>query len=174
MKQIAEDFIQHLLFNNAHESPSDALKLFAQFIGSWDWRGFDYQDDGSKLPTKGKWIFESVLNGRAIQDVFIFEDPHGNTVQASFAEYGTTIRFPNDHGKTWTAVWISPLNRVVRILEAKEIGAEIVLESKNAKGDLVRWIFSKITGSTFHWRGERSSNGGKAWTLYEELVAQRK
>ncbi len=74
MKQIAgDDFIQTLLTAKSLQNTSDSMKLFGQFVGSWDWSGYNYPDDGSKVPTKGKWIFQSALNGMAIQDVFIEE-----------------------------------------------------------------------------------------------------
>jgi len=174
MKQIAgDDFIQTLLTSKPLQNKSDSMKLFAQFVGSWDWAGFDYAADGSKTPTKGRWIFQSVLNGMAIQDVFIFEDPHGNKDQASYAEYGTTLRFPNSDGESWKAVWVGPMNKVVRIFEAKALGSEIVLEGMNDKSQPIHWIFSDITEDSFHWRGEYSADNGKNWVLYEELEAQR-
>ncbi len=75
MKQIAgDDFIQTLLASKPLQNKSDSMQLFGQFVGSWDWAGYDYADDGSKIPTKGRWIFASVLNGMAIQDVFIFAE----------------------------------------------------------------------------------------------------
>lgn len=175
MKQDSKgNFIQALLVNRLHQSHPDSLELFAQFVGTWDWSGFDYLEDGTKLPTRGKWIFEWVLNGNAIQDVFIFEDPHNHTKQPAFVEYGTTIRFPMNDGKTWKAVWVGPMNKVVRTFDAEVVGTEIVLEGKNDKGDIIHWVFSKITESSFHWRGEYSSNSGESWTLYEEIDAVRK
>jgi hypothetical protein len=175
MKQNSnDDFIQVLLANSSRQNLPDSLKLFAPFVGSWEWSGFDYLEDGTKIPTRGKWIFEWVLNGNAIQDVFIFEDPHNKTNQLSFVEYGTTIRFPINDGKTWKAVWIGPMNRVVIVFDVKVIGTEIVLEGKNEKSNIVHWTFSEITESNFHWRGEYSSNGGESWILYEELDAKRK
>ena len=175
MKRDSKDnFIQALLVNKTYQGYPNSLKLFAQFIGSWDWYGFDYLDDGAKILTKGKWVFEWILNGNAIQDVFIFEDPHNNTNHLSFVEYGSTIRFPIDDGKTWKVLWVGPMNKVVRIFDAKDSGAEIVLDGRNDKGDIIHWIFSEITESSFHWRGEYSSNSGETWILYEEINAIRK
>ena len=148
-KDIKDDFIQALLTNRRPQNHPNSLKLFAQFIGSWDWNGFDYLDDGTRISTRGKWVFEWVLNGNAIQDVFIFEDPHNNTNKLSFIEYGTSIRFPIDDGKTWKVVWIGPMNKIVRTFDAKVSGTEIVLDGKNDKGDIVHWIFSKITEFQF-------------------------
>jgi len=174
MKPITgDDFIQTLLTAKPLQNKSDSMKLFGQFVGSWEWSGYDYSGDGSKTPTKGRWIFQSVLNGMAIQDVFIFEDPRSVKNQVSYAEYGTTLRFPNSDGETWQAVWVGPMNKVVRIFEAKAIGSEIVLEGKNDKNQPIHWIFSDMTENSFRWRGEYSADNGNSWVLYEELEARR-
>jgi hypothetical protein len=174
MKRIAAaDFFQALLTAKPLQNKSASMKLFGQFVGSWNWTGFDYAGDGSKTPTKGRWIFASVLNGMAIQDVFIFENPNRDEKQAAYAEYGTTLRFPNRDGESWKAVWIGPMNKVARIFEAKAVGGEIVLEGKNESGQPIRWIFSNIMENSFHWRGEYSADNGQSWVLYESLEAKR-
>ncbi len=95
MKQIAgDDFIQALLTPQPMQNKSESMKLFGQFVGSWDWAGHDYADDGSKTPTKGRWIFQSVLNGMAIQDVFIFGAPHGNKNQCRMQNMERRCGFP--------------------------------------------------------------------------------
>lgn len=167
------DFIQSLIIKKSHKDIPNSFKLFGQFVGIWEWAGFDYGNDGNKIPTKGKWIFEWVLNGNAIQDVFIFEDQNSNKSQVSFAEYGTTIRFPNNDGNTWKSVWVGPMNKVIRIFDAKAIGSEILLEGKNERNKLIRWVFSDITENSFHWRGEYPSDKGVSWLLSEELDARK-
>ena len=49
----SDDFIQLLIDGKSYDRTPDSLKLFAQFIESWDWSGFDYQEDAVKMPTKG-------------------------------------------------------------------------------------------------------------------------
>ncbi len=174
MKRTAgDDFIQALLTSKPLQNKSDSMKLFGQFVGSWDWTGYDYSDDGSKTPTKGRWIFESVLNGMAIQDVFIFENSNSDQNQVTYVEYGTTLRFPNSDGESWKAVWVGPMNKVVRIFEAKAVGNEIVLEGKNESDQPIRWVFSDISEDHFNWRGEYSADDGRSWILYEDLEAKR-
>lgn len=33
----------------------------------------------------------------------------------------TELRFPNSDGETWKAVWVGPMNRVIRIFDAKNM-----------------------------------------------------
>lgn len=172
MKQeMTNDFYDLLTLNKSMESNS--LELFGQFIGSWEWSGFDYDEKGTKTETSGKWIFETVLNGTAIQDIFTFQNPNFAKDGKKYLEYGTTIRFPMEDGRIWKSIWIGPMNKVIRIFETRRINDEIVLNSKIENGELIQWIFSKITGETFQWRGEKSFDEGKTWFLYEDLNAKR-
>ena len=46
--------------------------LFGLFVGEWefDWTGYD-EDGDETLTERGEWIFGWVLEGRAVQDVWI-------------------------------------------------------------------------------------------------------
>ncbi|MFC9394069.1 hypothetical protein ACFTWS_13040 [Streptomyces sp. NPDC057027] len=55
---------------------------------------------------------------------------------------------------------------------ARQIGDEIVME-RAVGGDLVRWTFADITADTFHWRNERSADGGRTWHLDQDVHAHR-
>lgn len=169
MMNSINDFIQKLIPENSVEITA-SMKLFGQFIGSWEWRGFDYEKDGNKIKTKGKWIFQSVLNGNAIQDIFLFENPFDT--QEEYAEYGTSIRFPDGDG--WKVIWIGPMNKVIRIFNATEVNNEIILKGKNERNELLNWIFSDLSEDSFHWRGEVSLDNGISWFMYEELDARRR
>lgn len=165
-----DDLIRALLTAPTQREASGSMTLFSGLIGSWKWNGFDYTESG-RIPTKGKWIFETVLNGNAVQDVFIFDHADSAANETKFLEYGTTIRFPNADGNTWTAVWISPLNKTVRTFTAKLENDEIVMEGKNDNHRPIRWIFSNLRVDRFHWRGELYDD--RRWVLYEELEARR-
>ncbi|GAA0230814.1 hypothetical protein GCM10009527_029230 [Actinomadura nitritigenes] len=55
---------------------------------------------------------------------------------------------------------------------ARQIDDEIVME-RAAGNALVRWTFADITSDTFHWRNERSTDGGHTWRLDQEVRAHR-
>jgi hypothetical protein len=55
---------------------------------------------------------------------------------------------------------------------AREIDDEIVMERAEG-GDLVRWIFFDIRPESFHWRSERSTEGGASWRLEQAVRADR-
>ncbi len=55
---------------------------------------------------------------------------------------------------------------------ARQIGDEIVMEQAEG-ADLVRWIFSGIRPESFHWRSQRSTDGGASWRLEQRVRADR-
>jgi hypothetical protein len=60
-----------------------------------------------------------------------------------------------------------------RTFTARRIGDEIVLEGQNPDGFPLRWIFSDVTVSSFHWHDEVSEDEGKTWFLQEEMNVRR-
>lgn len=144
------------------------LRLFGQFVGDWDidWRRIEA--DGSWHRKNGRLYVRWILGGRAVQDVWsALEGEPPREVPA-----GTTIRFPNANGKTWTSLWIAPDRNLLRRFVARQVGDEIVLATTKDDGNREHWIFSEITPSSFCWRAE-DSRGGKTWTLTEEMRIRR-
>ena len=53
------------------------MDLYGWLIGSWELDVTRYLDDGSQLRISGEWHFGWVLEGRAIQDVWIVPPRYG-------------------------------------------------------------------------------------------------
>jgi hypothetical protein len=51
---------------------ADKLMFFGKFVGDWEFDMTATKPDGSQVDGKGEWYFGWVLNGRALQDVWIF------------------------------------------------------------------------------------------------------
>lgn len=153
-----------------HPDHADKLALFGQFVGDWEidpWRNLEA--DGSWSSGKGELHWGWILEGRGVQDVWSTIDPEsGRSVPI-----GTTVRFYDPRTDDWQSVWISPRNHTVQVFRARAVGAEIVLESRNAKGVAVRWIFSEITPDAFRWRGEENRTPPDGWLLCEEMRIRR-
>ena len=56
----------------------------------------------------------------------------------------------------------------------RRVGEEILLEGQNPDGHPLRWIFSDITKTSFHWRDEVSDDRGSTWFLQEEMDVRRR
>src|SRR5690348_17298313 len=77
-----------LLAEKPASEHQEKLMLFGQFVGSWNFNGVEYRDDGSRPTDKGEVHFHWILEGRAIQDVW--RETERSDSDAKF--YGTTLR----------------------------------------------------------------------------------
>jgi hypothetical protein len=164
--------IDALQASGPHPELTEDLKLFGQFVGAWDVDVTNIAEDGTKQELKGEWYFGWALEGRAIMDVWTAprrslrgqEDPY---------EYGATMRFYDPTIQAWRSTWIGPVRHLVRAFIARQVADEIILEGSSTQGLRIRWIFSEITATSFHWRNVESSDDGATWTTVQEMAAQR-
>lgn len=160
-----------LLADGPAAENAGALRLFGQFAGSWDSALSLRNADGTRGAGDGEIHAGWVLEGRAVQDVWIF--PRRGTPIEGGHEYGTTIRFFDRAAGNWRSIWISPVNHVTRSFRVRADGDEIFLEARTAAGLPQRWIFSAVTANSFHWRNIVSRDDGRSWELLEDVNARR-
>jgi hypothetical protein len=147
------------------------LALFGQFIGDWDVIENRYlRDDGTWSKERGRIHWRWILEGRATQDVWASIDEETEKEMP----WGTTVRFYDPKIGAWRSTWISPRQGAVAAFIGRKVGREIVLERRNEEGCLVKWIFSGISRDSFRWHAEESRDGGKTWTLKEEMKIRRR
>jgi hypothetical protein len=142
---------------------ADKMKLYGWLIGNWTMEGVVHFDDGREHRDKGEIHFGWVLEGRAIQDVWIFNGIF----------YGTTLRIYDPAIDAWHILWSDPLRQFHTRQIGRADGRDIVQIGKNDAGEAVRWRFTAITPDSFHWIGERSRDDGKSFTLQAEYFAGR-
>jgi hypothetical protein len=152
------------------------MDLYGRFVGSWDLDVTQFPGDGSARRRKGEWHFGWVLEGRAIQDVWIVP-PRGELrrgdAAANAASYGTTLRVYDPRIDAWQVQWSDPVTQTFLQMIGRAEGDGIVQLGTRADGQLVRWSFSEITENSFLWRGENSADGGVSWRLVTEFTARR-
>jgi hypothetical protein len=172
----ATDSLNEVLMaeHRSHDIP-EAMDLYGWLIGSWELELVGYSDDGSVVRTTGEAHFAWVLEGRAVQDVFINprrsdRGPHS----PKFANwFGTTIRIYDPSIRAWRVNWFNPHDGIRAELIGRRQGNEIVQEGKFPDGTLIRWTFGEIATDSCHWRGERLEPDGKTWRLQVEFRAKR-
>jgi hypothetical protein len=164
----SRDFPRLLVADRAASQYKDQLMLFGQFVGDWEFDGVANGQGGVRSSDKGEIHFAWVLQGRAIQDLWIEREISDNRSKV----YGSTMRFYDPTIDAWRVTWMEPGYGVVTTLIGRRVGEEIVLEGKDANGKSIHWVFSQIKQDSFQWRGERLV--GDSWQIYEELSARRK
>jgi hypothetical protein len=175
MKNLKSEMLLALQSEKAHPQYEKELQLFGQFVGSWDFNWTGYSPEGKKQEVSGEWLFAWVLEGRAVQDVWIIpsRENRGKPGMPE-GEYGTTVRFYDPENKNWKVTWIGPFRNRLKTFVAQQIDNEIVLESTNEPDFRIRWIFSDVKESIFHWRSVISHDDGLTWQLDQEMDVTRK
>jgi hypothetical protein len=161
-----------LLADGPDPEHAQALMLFGQFVGEWelDWVAHDW--DGETRSERGEWIFGWVLEGRAVQDVWII--PGRARRGRNEGEYGTTIRVYDPLLDAWRVTWNGPICRARRTFIARQAGDGILQEGQTEEGHPLRWIFSEIVADSFTWRSACSRDHGATWHLLEEMQVRRR
>ena len=144
--------------------------LFGQFVGDWDIVEARYvQADGTWVKMKGEVHFGWILDGQAVQDVWM----GCRAGSEKMTMFGTTVRFYDPKIDAWRSTWLSPLKGLVQTFIGRKVGDEIVLGLQNTDGYPEKWIFSEITPRSFRWRAEETHDNGKTWLMTEEMQIRR-
>jgi hypothetical protein len=142
---------------------TDKMQLYGWLIGSWTMDAIVHGDDGTRHKAKGTIHFGWVLEGRAIQDVWV--------LPGFF--HGSTLRVYDPGIDAWHILWSDPLKQYFTRQVGRARGKDIVQEGKNAAGDILRWSFTDIAPDSFRWLGEVSRDGGATWRLQAEFIVHR-
>lgn len=159
----AHSFIDALANDAPAADRADRLKLYGWLIGRWTMDAIVHLDDGSTHRGRGEIYFGWVLEGRAIQDVWILPGVF----------HGTTLRVYDPGLDAWHILWSDPLRQFYVRQIGRAQGNDIVQLGKNDAGEAVRWSFAEITPGSFRWRGERSRDDDRTWELQAEFLARR-
>jgi catechol 2,3-dioxygenase-like lactoylglutathione lyase family enzyme len=142
---------------------AEKMGLYGWLIGDWTMDATVYSNDGSKHNGHGTIAFGWILEGRAIQDVWI--------LPGFF--HGTTLRIYDPGLDAWHILWSDPLKQYFTRQIGRANGKDIVQEGRNDAGDLTRWRFTDITPDSFCWIGERSPDDGATWHRQAVYQARR-
>ena len=151
----ANTFIDALISAGPAPDRAESLKLYGQLIGRWTMDAVVHRDDGSRHQGTGEIHFGWVLEGRAIQDVWMLPGMF----------YGTTLRVYDPAIDAWHILWSDPLRQFYARQIGRAQGADIVQPGENDAGQPTRWSFTEIAPNSFRWIGERSHGDGKTWGL---------
>jgi hypothetical protein len=176
-KQAASDNFAALLAapGRSPEIPESA-DVYGWLVGSWELEVLHYRGiDVSAQKIKGEAHFGWVLEGRAIQDVWIMPRPSDREPDSGRANnmYGTTLRVWDPEIQAWRIRWINPVRGHEEHQIGRRVGDEIVQVGARSDGTPTRWRFTEITPKSFHWLGEALEPDGRTWKLEGEFRARR-
>src|SRR5271165_4021528 len=158
------------------EIPEEA-DVYGWLVGSWDLKILHYRaEDVSGIDLEGEVHFGWVLEGRAIQDVWIMPRRSKRTLETDKINnmFGTTLRVWDPAIQAWRITWINPVTGVRDELVGRWNGQDIVQIGTHSGGTPIRWIFTDITPDSFRWLGEALNPDGRTWELETEFRAKRR
>lgn len=168
--KVMNEFITALCCNTLSERISEEYDFWGGLIGEWNIMWNDHFEDIEPRRVKGEWIFSRILDGTAVQDLFIVPSRAERLRdKQSDAEYGTTLCIFNPKTMAWD-VFYGCMGEAIR-LTARKVGEEIILTENTAKK--MRYVFSEIKSSSFLWRKARK-NENNEWLTVAKVTAERK
>lgn len=154
----------------------EAEDNYGWLVGSWELDVVHYKAvDVRSQKMKGEAHFGWVLEGRAIQDVWIVPRVSDREPASVLSNniYGTTLRVWDPQIQAWQIRWINPVSGYEERQTGRRVGEEIVQIGARADLTPTRWRFTEITSDSFHWIGEALRRDGKNWLLEAEFQARR-
>jgi hypothetical protein len=165
-------FTDALMSATPHAEIPEEQGIFAPFIGDWDLIVKWFDENGTlSREERGEWHFSWILEGRAIQDVWIVPPRDERARRGDLYEYGTSLRFFDKTLNAWQSTWIGPMHRVVRTFTARRQGNEVRLETTEGDVPRMRWSFCDMRTNSFIWRNELWTGSG--WRLQQSFDARR-
>lgn len=159
----------------SHEIP-EAADAYGWLIGSWELDVRHYWGlDVAARRIRGEAHFGWVLEGRAIQDVWIMPQRSDRTtdLDKTMNMYGTTFRVWDPAIQAWRITWINPAGDHREEQIGRWSGNDVVQVGTRPDGTQTRWTFTEIAHDSFHWLGEALELNGKMWKLEGEFRATR-
>jgi hypothetical protein len=156
---------------------ANKMALYGFLIGSWETDLVTYEPSGAKHTARGEIHAGWVLEGRAIQDVWMTPPrgerrPDAPVLPIAGNWYGTTLRVFDPKLDAWHILWTDPATQFFARQLGRAQGADIVQEGKTESGIPMRWRFTEIKPTSFHWLGEVQPDGNR-WFLQVEVFARR-
>jgi len=169
------EFAGALLAAGASPELGPAADDLDWLVGGWTGEVRDFDSGGRVRTATGEWWFAWVLDGRAMQDVWIVprraDRERPRTAALANDRYGTTIRWFDRQGGLWRIAWFNPVSGAVNQLAGRRQGNRMILDGE-AGGRRIRWTFDDITPDSFFWKGE-SAAPDESWATEAEFRLRR-
>jgi hypothetical protein len=171
-------FIDILHSAGPAQDRADKLGLYGFLVGSWETTVIAHEEGGTTHTNHGEIHAGWVLEGRALQDVWMLPrraERTGSPRQLPITGdwYGTTLRIYDPGLDAWHILWSNPVTQLYTRQIGRARGSDIVQEGRLGNGLLTRWSFTQIMLASFNWQAEISGNDGASWRTQVEVLARR-
>ena len=154
-----------------HPALGDQAQVPGRLVGTWDVEYTDFAKDGKVIRRTGEFIVGWVMDGRALQDLWIV-NPSGKRTDR---EVYTTLHYFDPKSRTWHATFVDPEHGSIARFTGGPVGNDrFVIETPDLGSQTNRWSFNDIRPESFVYRDEASSDGGKTWKLQSEYHMKRR
>ena len=176
-RAIDSTFAQVLHADGPDPERATKLALFSWFVGRWDMEVMTFPEEGSTHRGLGEIHVGWVLQGRAIQDVWMIPRlrdrmPGAEQLPGAGNWYGTTLRIYDPAIDAWRILWNDPATNFFSQLIARAEGRNIVQTGPDPRGGTMRWTFADIDAGSFHWFAERTTDD-RNWRREVDIRARR-
>ncbi|QCI63979.1 hypothetical protein [Phreatobacter stygius] len=162
VRALQRDFSAALLSAGRSSDMLASDDIYAPLLGIWDVDTWDFTTAGATIEGRGEWLFCRVLEGRAVQDVWIAPPRGAGGARQSHphSRYGTSLRTLDPATRHWQVVWLNPVSGTLDVLQAHGEAGRIVQTGTGSDGQPIRWSFDQLTAVSFRWIGEAEQADG--------------
>lgn len=140
------DFMSAFIANSKNDLIPSEYDFYRKLIGEWDIVWVENEGATNERKVKGEWLFSRILEGTAIQDLFIVPSRSERKINPqSDGEYGTTIRIYNPNTHYWD-IYYGCTGCSFQLVGKKE--NESIVHTEISEGKM-KWIISDITDANF-------------------------
>jgi uncharacterized damage-inducible protein DinB len=153
----------------------ESADAYGWLVGSWELDVLHYWTDVAGRGLEAEAHFFWVLEGRAVQDVWIMPRRAERTAVLDKTNdmFGTTLRVWDPKVQAWRITWINPVTGARNELLGRWSGKDVVQVGTHSDGTPIRWVFTDIAPDSFRWIGESLNPDGRTWKLQGEFRARR-
>jgi len=173
----ATSFPRVLLADGPDPERKDKLGLYSWLVGQWEMDVTTILEDGSTHTGCGEIHAGWILQGRAIQDVWMIprlkeRRPGMEQLAGAGNWYGTTLRIYDPYLDVWRILWNDPATNFFTQQTGRAQGRDIVQVGSDPRGGSMRWTFAEIEPTSFHWTAERRLNN-ENWRKEVDIRVRR-
>ena len=174
---VHSSFTDVLHANGPDASRATKLELYSWIVGRWEMDVTTILEDGSTHHGRGEIHAGWVLQGLAIQDVWMIpalqdRQPGVEPLPGAGNWYGTTLRIYDPKLDAWHILWSDPATNFFTQQIGRARGSDIVQTGRDPRGGSMRWVFSEIEPNSFHWTAERAPDD-RTWRREVDIRARR-